>query len=54
MLATDISVNLCLSSWVNGVSSTGTFVKSKDATWDTTPGALGYDGVPAGWTVITE
>lgn len=54
MLATDISASGCLSNWVNGVSPTGTFVANKDATWDTTPGALGDSGVPAGWTVITE
>lgn len=54
MLATDISANDCLWDWVEGVSSTGTFVKSKDATWDTTPGALGTSGVPAGWTVIDD
>ena len=33
--------------WVSGVSSTGTFVKSKDATWDVT----GVNGIPSGWTV---
>lgn len=54
MLATDISASYCLDRWVYGVSKTGTFVKSKDATWNTTPGALGDAGVPAGWTVITE
>ena len=32
MLATDISATDCLSSWVNGVASTGTFVKNADAT----------------------
>lgn len=53
MLATDISAR-CLSYWVSDVSSTGTFVKSKDATWNTTPGALGDIGVPAGWTVIDD
>lgn len=36
--------------WLEGVSSTGTFVKSKDATWDVS----GPDGIPEGWTVITE
>ena len=36
--------------WVYGVSDTGTFVKSKDATWDIT----GVSGVPSGWTIITE
>lgn len=51
MLATDISASGCLTDWVKGVASTGTFVANKDATWDTTPGALGDSGVPAGWTV---
>lgn len=50
MLATDISADYCLSNWVSGVASTGTFVKSKDATWDVT----GSNGVPTGWTVITD
>lgn len=36
--------------WVSGVASTGTFVKSVDATWDVT----GNNGVPTGWTVVTE
>ena len=35
--------------WVDGVASTGTFVKNKDATWDVT----GNDGIPTGWTVET-
>ena len=50
MLATDISASDCLGSWVFGVSTTGTFVKSSSATWDVT----GVNGVPSGWTVITE
>lgn len=54
MLATDIPSNACLSNWVNGVSPTGTFIKNKDATWNTTPGALGDHGVPEGWTVKTD
>ena len=37
----------CTNDWVKNVSSTGTFVKSKDATWDVT----GVDGVPENWTV---
>ena len=37
-------------SWVYGVSSTGTFIKNKDATWNVT----GNDGIPSGWTVIEE
>ena len=36
--------------WLSGVSSTGTFVKSKKATWNVT----GTYGVPTGWTVRTE
>ena len=36
--------------WLSGVASTGTFVKSKDATWNVT----GVNGVPEGWTVTTE
>ena len=36
-------------SWVNGVASTGTFVKNSAAQWDVT----GADGIPTGWTVET-
>lgn len=36
--------------WVNGVSSTGTFVKNKNATWDVS----GWHGVPSGWTIVKE
>ena len=36
--------------WVLGVASTGTFIKSKNATWNVT----GTDGIPKGWTVKTE
>ena len=50
MLATDISASDCLSSWVYNVSPTGTFVKSKNATWD----VVGVNGVPTGWTVIDD
>ena len=35
--------------WVQGVKSTGTFVKNSAATWDVT----GANGVPSGWTVTT-
>ena len=34
--------------WVDGVASTGTFVKNPDATWNVT----GVHGVPSGWTVV--
>ena len=47
MLATDISAGNCLTYWVSGVSSTGTFVKNKNATWNVT----GVSGVPNGWTI---
>ena len=36
-------------SWVNGVASSGTFVKNAAATWDVT----GANGIPSGWTVET-
>ena len=48
MLATDISAKYCLSGWVDGVSSTGTFVKHPDM--DSLP--TGVSGIPNGWTVI--
>lgn len=37
------------SGWVNGVASTGTFVKNSAAQWNVT----GIDGIPSGWTVET-
>lgn len=49
MLATDVSAGSCMGSWVNGVSSTGTFYKNKDATWNVS----GNSGVPSGWNIIT-
>ena len=47
MLATDISASYCLNNWVSGVSTTGTFVKHPEATWD----VRGVNGVPEGWTI---
>lgn len=47
MLATDISAKNCLSNWVGGVSSTGTFVKHPNMTSLET----GASGIPEGWTV---
>ena len=47
MLATDISVIECLTTWVQNVASTGTFIKNPEATWD----VVGDSGVPSGWTV---
>ena len=37
-------------SWLSGVATNGTFVKSKYATWD----VRGKDGIPEGWTVVAE
>ena len=46
-LATDISATDCLSGWVSGVASTGTFVKAANMeSWTT-----GNSGIPTGWTV---
>ena len=38
------------SSWLAGVAASGTFVMSKEATWNVT----GNSGIPSGWTVLTE
>lgn len=47
-LAIDISASYCTNSWVEGVSSTGTFVKNAAMNdWTT-----GSSGIPNGWTVI--
>jgi hypothetical protein len=46
-LATDISASDCTSVWVDGVASTGTFVKNANmSSWGT-----GVNGIPNGWTV---
>ena len=46
MLALNATIYV-LSQWVYGVSSTGTFVKHPEATWD----IRGDNGVPNGWTI---
>ena len=48
LATTDVKVNNC-ASWVNGVSSTGTFVKKAGVNWST-----GISGIPANWTVVEE
>lgn len=46
-LATSISAWHCTNVWVNGVSSTGTFVKASSMSgWSS-----GSNGIPSGWTV---
>ena len=47
-LATDISASNCTGTWVEGVASTGTFVKNPNmSSWTTDS-----NGIPSGWTVI--
>ena len=45
-LATNISAIDCTSRWVNGVSSTGTFVTPQSTSW-----TIGNNGIPNNWTV---
>ncbi|MBO4810361.1 MAG: leucine-rich repeat protein [Prevotella sp.] len=49
-LATDITEEMAVEEWLDGVSTTGTFVKSADMdAWPT-----GANGIPEGWTVEEE
>ena len=48
MFITDQSLNTYLNHWLDGVSSTGTFVKNAAATWTNKQA-----GIPTGWTVQT-
>ena len=48
MFITDQSLNTYLNHWLEGVSSTGTFVKNAAATWTNKQA-----GIPTGWTVQT-
>lgn len=50
MLATNISAANCLFNWVNGVASSGTFVKHPNM--NSLP--TGIDGIPEGWTVVND
>lgn len=46
-LATNISAPNCVTNWLSGVSSTGTFYKdSSMSSWPS-----GSDGIPSGWTI---
>jgi hypothetical protein len=47
MLATDITAVDCLTLWVKGVASTGTFYRNSNATWN----IVGSSGIPSDWTV---
>ena len=50
MLAVDMQSRGSLEQWLVGVSSTGTFIKNKDAKWE----LIGDSGIPEGWTVLYE
>ena len=50
MLATDISAQYCFTFWLDGVSSTGTFIKAASMTTL----REGTSGIPTGWTVISK
>ena len=44
------SNNVYTLNWVRDVAASGTFIKNSQATWNLT----GNDGIPTGWTVVTE
>ena len=49
-LATNISAKNCTLIWVNGVASSGTFVKDNSmSSWTT-----GNNGIPSGWTITNK
>jgi hypothetical protein len=50
MLATYKSASNCLTNWVSGVASKGTFVKNPAMTKLPT----GVNGIPSGWTVVND
>ncbi len=50
-LATDISANACTTNWVQGVASTGTFIKDSNMPVGTGGWTTGDNGIPSNWTV---
>ena len=48
MFITNENLGTYLQQWLDYVSSTGTFIKNKDATWSNTDAEI-----PSGWTVET-
>lgn len=46
-LATDISASNCLTNWMSGVSSTGTFYRAPGVNYP-----RNANGIPSGWTVV--
>ena len=49
-LSTDMSAEDCLAAWVDGVASSGTFVKDSSADW----GTCGQNAIPCEWNVEEE
>ena len=56
VLATDISAKDCLTDWVSGVASTGTFTKASSLVQGSEAGQIptGTSGIPEGWTVVDK
>ena len=56
MLATNISASACLSNWVSGVASIGTFTKAASLIQGSETGQIptGTSGIPEGWTVVNK
>lgn len=48
MLATDVTAEECMFSWVTNVATKGTFIKSANVVGLT----VGVHGIPVGWTVL--
>ena len=56
LASSGMTASLCLIDWLSGVASTGTFVKSPNATTGSTAGTSQWkinsaDGIPTNWTV---
>ena len=47
-MATNINASYCLRIWANDISTEGTIIMNKDATWDPF-----QNGIPNGWTIET-
>ena len=50
MLATNISASECMTYWVLGVATSGTFIKNIEAEWE----SVGSSGVPSGWEIVYD
>lgn len=48
-MAEDLSYTNCVADWLQGVSSTGTFIQAEGVTWP-----RGASGIPTGWTIETR